>query len=130
MGGACVLLGALTIEGWLRNRDRTRAFLALSIVLLCGCGVAVAATVITHEQYTWTSDVTLALFLGSGWAFFAFRAAMVRLSTAVGTAVGAAVAATIVLVCVGGISLAGPVTNGQRLIALLLAVVWLTASQP
>jgi PAS domain S-box-containing protein len=125
VGGACVLLGALTIEGWLRNRDRTRAFLALSIVLLCGCGLAVAATVLTHEQYTWTSDVTLGLFLGSGWAFFAFRAAMVRLPAAIGTAVGSAVAATIVLVCVGGVSLAGPVTNGQRLIALLLVVVWL-----
>ena len=76
VGGACVLLGALIIEGWLRNRDGTRAFLALSIVLLCACGLAVAATVLTDERYTWTSDVTLALFLGSGWAFFAFRAAM------------------------------------------------------
>ena len=125
MGGACVLLGALTIEGWLRNRDRTRAFLAVSIVLLCACGLAVAATVLTHERSVWTSDASLALFLCSGWAFFAFRAAMVRLPSAVGTAVGAAVAATIVLVCVGGVSLAGPVTNGQRVIAVVLAVVWL-----
>jgi PAS domain S-box-containing protein len=126
VGGACVLLGALTIEGWLRNRDGTRAFLALSIVLLCACGLAVAATVLTDERYTWTSDVTLALFLGSGWAFFAFRAAMVRLPAVVSIAVGAGVAATIALVCIGGISLTGPVTNAQRLIAVLLALVWLS----
>jgi PAS domain S-box-containing protein len=126
MGVACVLLAALTIEGWLRNRDRTRAFLAISIVLLCASGLAIAATVLTQEHQIWTSDVTLAFFLGSGWAFFAFRAAMVRLSVVVPAAVGAVVMATIVVVCIGGISLAGPVTLAQRLIAVLLAGVWLS----
>jgi PAS domain S-box-containing protein len=125
VGGACVLLGALTVEGWLRNRDRTRAFLALSIVLLCASGVAVAATVVTHEQHISTSDVTLTLFLCSGWAFFAFRAAMLDVRASVAMLIGGAVVATVVLVWFAGVSLAGPVSVEQRLVSVLLAVVWL-----
>jgi PAS domain S-box-containing protein len=125
VGGACVLLGALTVEGWLRNRDRTRAYLAVSIVLLCASGAGMAVTILTHEHDVWTSDVTLACFLGSGWCFLAFRAAMVRVATAVSTAMGAAVGATIVLVCVAGIALTGPVSAAQRWVALLFALVWL-----
>jgi PAS domain S-box-containing protein len=125
LGGACVLVGALTIEGWLRNRDRTRAFLALSILLLCACGVGVAAAIVSNERNLWTSDVLLALFLASGWAFFAFRAAMVRLPVAVTATVGAAVVATIILVCVAGISLLGVQSVSQRWIAALFAAVWL-----
>jgi PAS domain S-box-containing protein len=125
VGGACILLGALTVEGWLRNRDRTRAFLALSIVLLCASGLAVAATVVTHEQDIWTSDVMLTLFLCSGWAFFAFRAAMLQVRALVSTLIGGAVVATIVLIWFVGISLAGPVSVEQRLVGVLLVVVWL-----
>jgi hypothetical protein len=126
VGGACILLGALTVEGWLRNRDRTRAFLALSIVLLCASGLAVVATVVTHEQDIWTSDVMLTLFLCSGWAFFAFRAAMLQVGALVSTLIGAAVVATVVLVWVSGVSLAGPVSVQQHLAGVLLAVVWLS----
>jgi PAS domain S-box-containing protein len=126
VGGASVLLGALTVEGWLRNRDRTRAFLAASIVLLCASGLGVSATILTSERDLWTSDVTLALFLGSGWAFFAFRAAIVRLPDAVSVVVGAGVVAATVLVCIVGVSLGGPQTVGQRLVAILLAAVWLS----
>ncbi len=125
VGGACILLGALTVEGWLRNRDRTRAFLALSIVLLCASGLAVAATVVTHEHNIWTSDVTLTLFLCSGWAFFAFRAAMLPVRASVSTLIGGAVVATVVLVWFAGVSLTGPISVGQRLVGVLLAVVWL-----
>jgi membrane-associated HD superfamily phosphohydrolase len=125
VGGACIVLGARTIDGWLRQRDRTRALLALSIVLLCGCGVAVAASILTRDEATWTSDLTLTLFLASGWAFFAFRSAMTRLPAAVGAGITVAVVAAIVLVWVAGISVAGAQTAEQRLVVGVLAGVWL-----
>ncbi len=125
VGGACILLGALTVEGWLRNRDRTRAFLALSIVLLCVSGLAVAVTVVTHEHSIWTSDLTLTMFLCSGWAFFAFRAAMLRVRVSISAAITASVVAAVALVWLAGISLTGPVSMGQRVVSMLVAVVWL-----
>ena len=125
LGGACLLLGAFTADGWLRQRDRTRSFLALSVVLLCGCGVSVAATMLTRDQAAWSSDLSFALFLASGWAFFGFRAAMERLAIAADVAVGAVVLATIVLVSTAGISLAGGQSTGQRLVIVLFTGVWL-----
>lgn len=109
----------------MRNRNRTRAFLAASIILLCASGLGVAATVVTSERAVWTSDITLALFLGSGWAFFAFRSAMVRPRSAVSSGVAAAVVTTIVLVFVVGVSLGGTELASQRWVEVLLAVVWL-----
>ncbi len=125
LGGACVLLGAFTVEGWLRQRDRTRAFLGLSIVLLCGCGVGVAATMLTGERVALSSQLSITLFLASGWAFFAFRAAMTRLAASITAGVGAITAATAALVLVTGISLEGVSTIPQHLVVLLLTVVWL-----
>ena len=125
LGGACILLGALTVEGWLRQRDRTRAFLALSIVLLCGCGVALAATVLTRDDAIWTSDLSLTLFLASGWAFYGFRAAMTRLPALVSVGLSAAVVATMVAVCATGISLTGGQSTTQHLVVVGFAVVWL-----
>ena len=125
LGGACIVVGVVTADGWLRHRDRTRAFLAFSIVLLCACGVALAATMLTDDRATWTSDLSLACFLASGWAFFGFRAAMTRLSALISAAVGVVVAAAIVAVCAARISLAGSQTAAQHLIVLGLAVVWL-----
>jgi PAS domain S-box-containing protein len=125
LGGACTLLGVLTVDGWLRQRDRTRAFLALSIVLLCACGIAVAATMLTGDRKTWTSGVSLTLFIASGWAFFSFRATMIRLPFVVTAAVTAVVLATVVLVDMSGISLAGAGTTPQKLAVLALAFVWL-----
>jgi PAS domain S-box-containing protein len=125
LGGACTLLGVLTVDGWRRQRDRTRAFLALSIVLLCACGIAVAATTLTGDQTRWSSDVALTLFLAAAWAFFGFRAAMTRLPVAMTAAVTALVIATAVLVDVSGISLAGAPTTPQKLAVVVLAFVWL-----
>ncbi|HVC41284.1 MAG TPA: ATP-binding protein [Candidatus Saccharimonadales bacterium] len=125
LGGACTLLGAFTVDGWLRQRDRTRAFLALSIVLLCGCGVAVAATMLTRNRAVWTSDLSLTLFLASGWAFFGFRAAMDRLHVVVSVAAGAVVLAAIALVSIAGVALSGVQSTGQRLVVVVLTVVWL-----
>ena len=125
LGGACILLGAVTVEGWLRQRDRTRALLALSIVLLCGCGVALAATMLTRDREIWTSDLSLTLFLASGWAFFGFRAAMARLPALASVGLSAVVVATMVVVCLTGISLNGGQTTTQHVIVVGFAVVWL-----
>jgi len=118
-------LGAFTVDGWLRQRDRTRAYLALSIVLLCGCGVAVAVSMLTSERAEMTSDLALTLFLASGWAFFGFRAAMTRLAPIATLAVSGVVLASIVLVSIAGISLTGAASTQQRLAVALLAAVWL-----
>jgi PAS domain S-box-containing protein len=125
LGGACILLGAFTVDGWLRQRDRTRAFLAVSIVLLCMCGVLVAATVITRRSATWTSDLTVSLFLAAGFAFFEFRAAMTKVGAGVSVVVGMIVLGAIVLVCVAGIPLTGADTASQRLVVAVIAGVWL-----
>ncbi len=125
LGGACIVLGVFTVDGWLRRRDRTRAFLACSIVLLCGSGVAVGATMLTRDRVLWTSDLSITLFLASGLAFFGFRAAMDRLAIAVSVAVGAVVVATVVLVGLAGVSFAGAQSEGQELVVVLLTVVWL-----
>src|ERR1039457_4013304 len=125
LGGACILLGAFTVDGWLRRRDRTRAFLALSIVLLCGCGVAVGATMLSRDRAAWTSELAITLFLASGLAFFGFRAAMDRLAVAFSVTVGAVVVATVVLVGIAGTSFGGAQSTGQRLVVVLLAAVWL-----
>ncbi len=125
LGGACTFLGVLTVDGWLRQRDRTRAFLALSIVLLCACGIAVAATMLTGDQQSWTNEVALTLFIAAGWAFFGFRAAMTRLPILVTAAVTALVLATAVLVDVSGISLAGARTTPPKSAVAVFAVVWL-----
>jgi PAS domain S-box-containing protein len=113
------------VDGWLRQRDRTRAYLALSIVLLCAAGVGVTATMLSHERATWTSGLVLTLFVAAGWAFFGFRAAMTRLPMAVTIGVGAIALATAVLVNVSGISLAGADSTRQRLAVVVLVVVWL-----
>ncbi len=125
MGGACVLLGALTVEGWSRQRDQTRAYLALSIGLLCASGVAVAATLLTAERSILTSDLAIGTFLASGWAFFAFRAAMTRIAPAVTAAMSAAVAGAIVLVGIAGTSLTGAHSTQQRWVVAIVALVWL-----
>jgi PAS domain S-box-containing protein len=124
LGGACILLGAFTLDGWVRQRDGTRALLALSILTLCACGVAAAATMLTRGQATWISDLALSLLLVSGLAFFAFRAAMTRLPVAVTASMGIAVIATIVLVCVTGSPLAGAQTARQHVVLLGVALVW------
>ena len=124
VGGACTILGALTIDGWLRQRDRTRALLALSIVLLCGAGVAVGASILSRERTVWTSDVAVSLFLASGWAFFAFRAAMKRLPLAIVAGLTTAVLTAIVLVCLVGISVAGAQSARQWMVVGLLTAVW------
>ena len=125
LGGACTVLAVLTVDGWLRQRDRTRAFLALSIVSLCACGIAVSATMLTGDRKSWTSGVSLTLFIAAGWAFFGFRAAMTRLPGAMTAAVTVLVLATGVLVDVSGISLAGAHTTPQKFAVIVLTVVWL-----
>ncbi len=125
MGGACVLVGALTIEGWWRYRDRTRALLALSIALLCACGIGVTAGIVTGERQEWIGDLSLVLLLGSGWALLAFRAAMTRVPAAVSIGAAAAVLATIPLVWIADLVLAGTGSIRQRLMVALLGAVWL-----
>ncbi len=125
LGGACILLGALTCEGWLRQRDRTRALLALSIALLCGSGVAVAATLLTRDEAIGTSDLAVSLFLASGMAFFAFRASMMKLAVGFTAVACVAVLITVVIVCIARIPLEGAQTPAQRLVSLLVLVVWL-----
>ena len=125
LGGACTILGVLTVDGWLRQRDRTRAFLALSITLLCAAGIAIAVTMLTLEKSAWTSDLALTLFVAAGWAFFGFRAAMTRLPAVATVVVTAAALATAVLINVSRISLDGAATPPQRLTVVVLTIVWL-----
>ncbi len=88
--------------------------------------MAVAATLLTDERAIVTSDLVLGLFLASGWAFFAFRAAMTRVAPAITAAMSVAVAGTIVLVGIAGTSLTGMHSTQQRWVVGLVAVVWLS----
>ena len=80
---------------------------------------------LTGERVPLTSELSITLFLASGWAFFAFRAAMTRLVPSVTAGVGVVVVATVALVFATGVSLAGVRSTPQHLVVLLLAVVWL-----
>src|SRR3979490_3187300 len=78
---AFIFLGALTLRDYLRHRERSRGFLALAIGLL-------AITNILGEVQTLTGnalgvvgqDVTIVIFLASGYALLLFRGSFIRLS--------------------------------------------------
>jgi len=75
---AFVLLGVATAVGWARHRDRTLGFLALAIVLLA----LVVLLGRVPKAYTppLLPQLSLLIFIGSGYALLRFRGSLIPLS--------------------------------------------------
>jgi signal transduction histidine kinase/CheY-like chemotaxis protein len=75
---AFVLLGAATAMGWAKARDRSLGFLALAIVLLSL--VSLLGRVPPDHTPPLLPQVSLLLFMGSGYALLRFRGSLIPLS--------------------------------------------------
>ncbi|MGH7722476.1 MAG: ATP-binding protein [Candidatus Dormibacteria bacterium] len=80
VGAALVLLGALTFVDWLRHRDRSRQHLALAVGLLGLLGILGRITVLTSTAKVVFTAVSIALFMGSAYAFLLFRHSLIPIA--------------------------------------------------
>jgi hypothetical protein len=72
-----LLLGGLTLQNWRRHRDRSRRWLALAVGLLGVTGILGQVTGLTGAAATLLASVSIALFMGSAFAFVLFRHSLV-----------------------------------------------------
>jgi signal transduction histidine kinase len=78
---AFILLGALTLRDYLRERERSRGFLALAIGLLAVTNVLGQVQALTHDALgVEGQDLSGVVFLASGYAMLLFRGSFIRLS--------------------------------------------------
>ncbi|MDQ6918399.1 MAG: HAMP domain-containing histidine kinase [Candidatus Dormibacteraeota bacterium] len=77
---AFILLGALTFRDYLRHRERSRGFLALAIGLLAVTNVLGEVQTLTGNALGVAGqDLSVAVFLASGYALLLFRGTFIRL---------------------------------------------------
>ena len=95
---AFALLGLLTAVSWARRRDRSTGFLALAIVLLSL--VSLLGRIPVTSQPPFLSEITVVLFMGSGYALLRFRASLIPLSPKWHTAVVIAIVVSILAVTI------------------------------
>ena len=100
LGGAFAALAILVSTDWLRHRDRARLWLAVSAVLLGLVAVLGAAAATLASTSGLVTDVLLAIFVLSGWAFLEFRDSLIPLRSRTRRTVAATVAATILLLVI------------------------------
>jgi PAS domain S-box-containing protein len=127
LGGAFALLGLLVAVEWLGRRDRTRAWLAASAVLLGLVALIDAIATATQSSSEVYTDVLLVLFVGSGWAFFEFRHNLIPVRRFVRVGVGVVVLLTIGYLLYAYVPAPGPAANPTPVetgAALALLVVW------
>ena len=121
-----VALGLLTLQDWRRHRDNRHGFLALAIGLLAVVALLTRlGDLAAGAQRAGLVDLTIALFMASGYALLRFQDTFIPLPTRVRWPVAglaAAVAAATIL-SVGGSS-GGPATPFQTLAAYAFVLVW------
>jgi PAS domain S-box-containing protein len=125
VGGAFLLLGLLVTGSWLRRRDPSRRFLAVSIISLCLVAALLSANLITRGQYQAITDIDLVLFLISGWAFLEFRNVVVPLARPVRLIAFLIVVAASVLSVAAAVPLYGALEPFQMTAVLVMCAVWL-----
>ena len=123
--GAFFLLGLLTAASWLRTRDRSRRFLAVSIVALSAVGILLSLNILSHGRYQAITDADIVLFLASGYAFLEFRNVIVPLSPPVRWAALAAALVAAALVVVAGLPIDAALSPLQVIAVLVFSAVWL-----
>jgi PAS domain S-box-containing protein len=126
-GGAFVLLGLLTVVHSIRHGGGARRYLALSVGLLGAVGLVSRLDDLTANRYVWLTDVSVTLFLFSGWAFLLFRNAVLPMRRWLLLTTGAVVVITAALLVAVSLPSGSAVTVTwvQLLVTMLFAVVWL-----
>ena len=127
LGGGFAALAVLVAADWLRHRDRARRWLAVSAVLLGAVAVLGTVASVFDAQSELITDVSLVLFVVSGWAFFEFRNSLIPVPRGVRLGVGLVVLLTIAFLLaafVPGSRSTLSVSPMQAAAALVLTVVW------
>jgi len=126
-GGAFVLLGLLTVAHSIRHGGGARRLLALSVGLLGVVALASRLEEVTNNQYVALTDLTITVFLASGYAFLLFRNAVIPLRRSILIASGALVGLTeIILVASNLPSGSGlAVSVFQLSTTIVFGLVWL-----
>jgi len=93
---AFLALGVATAAIWLRDRDRSSAYLALAIVLLSVVLAFGRAMTLLHITSPAVQFVNLIAFVGSGYALLSYRHSLIPLSKRWRIGAAAALAATVV----------------------------------
>jgi signal transduction histidine kinase/CheY-like chemotaxis protein len=78
---AFVLLGVATGVGWARRRDPALLWLALAIVLLSLVSALGRIPVLLHVRPPLLPEISLLVFVGSGYALLRYRASLIPLPT-------------------------------------------------
>ncbi len=73
-------LGVFTVVDWLRHRERSRGYLALALATLGLTSVLGQLNALTGYRVPAVSELTLVLFMASGYALLLFRDSFIRLS--------------------------------------------------
>ncbi len=76
---AFVLLGVATAVGWARRRDPSLLWLAVAIVLLSLVSLLGRIPVLLHVQPPLLPQISLLVFVGSGYALLRYRASLIPL---------------------------------------------------
>jgi signal transduction histidine kinase/CheY-like chemotaxis protein len=123
---AFVLLGVVTAIGWARRRDRSLGLLALAIILLSLVSLLGRIPALFGVQPPLLSEISLIGFMGSGYALFRFRSALIPLAAPWRAAAAiATVAAVVAYLALGIIRAATSVPLAlSTAAAFLLVVVW------
>jgi len=124
---AFILLGVLTLRDYLRHRERSRGFLALAIGLLAITNIIGEVQALTGNALgAGGQDLTVVVFLASGYALLLFRGSFIRLTRpAELIALGAVVLAAVVyLLANPSYNPSGRPTPLQTGSTLFLVLVW------
>src|SRR3979411_3354092 len=76
---AFLLLGVGTAVGWARRRDPSLLWLAVAIVLLSLVSLLGRIPVLLHVTPPLLSQISLLVFVGSGYALLRYRASLIPL---------------------------------------------------
>jgi signal transduction histidine kinase len=124
---AFVLLGVLTLRDYLRHPERSRGFLALAIGLLAVTNIlGLAQTLSGNALGVVGQDLSILVFLGSGYALLLFRGSFIPLSRQAQW-----VALAFIVLTGGAYIVANPVYDPaarpdavQSVVTLFLILVW------
>jgi len=124
---AFILLGVITLRDYLRHRERSRGFLALAIGLLALTSFLGQVQALTNNALGVAGqDLSIVVFLASGYALLLFRGCFIRLSRwAEWIALGAIVlAAAAYIVAFPTYPPGAAATGFQAAATLFLILVW------